>query len=746
MMQEEYLRYASFQSSGPNFVFTLIDAPTLSHASSVSVFVDGEHRDNFSGVYQRRQEIGGGPGSLRLAGDNEIAETLPYTGSTFDAATGVYTFTLGTAAAYSHQPQTSGRPSPGARKVLFRDSASAAPAPRFKVTGSLIEPVVPGTPADMSSEIATGNLLVLSDDVNETPATVSSVNATSATLTAAYHNGNVNGVSLSLVDAKSAAGSTVRARFSQRALDELGIDGSSPSAQSPEPFQLLLDQDAGTRNMRRVDGAIVFNGSPIQRDTLNTVAPIFEPGDDLKVISVQSASGRRQVTGVMTWVDSKQVYFDSTTTLTGTSFSQFGTTVTGVDTKFASELQVGDFIAFNGVRRLVTAIAGNLSLTVSVSGSVTVTPSAWIVTRLDTGTVSGRNFSFIRSPRETKVVSSVLRLSAPGVGRPATDGLWELTLVSPSGFAHGTQQIDASATVQIIPQSLTDFPSRTLTVKPRFEPDVVPPGTLTLRGTFQDPGQAPILGPFLAAGGGDVDIEGLTLPYSSLAIAGDEVTVTLASPGTTRAFEAGTVFCVPTSSTVESILKDLFDAPGWDAPFESWFTDLDEHLRQLHRRLCRLLQGRPEDLAVIASAMIAGAGAFGLSLLTLRVTLELLLAGLGDTSEIDVVIDQARGAGMDKAADAMARGDVVAVAQMRSGEATTSGSLLVKIVAYREKLTTYNQSVQADSLAVELKGNQTSIQILAETRAGFKTAAASDITRKTEAAKSFSAKVEIVTS
>jgi hypothetical protein len=745
--QEETLRYQSRQSSGPNYVFTLIDNPVLlpAHGSGSAVLVDGEHRDDFSDVYQQRQEIGGGPGQLRLAGDNEAAETLAYSGSSFNAATGVYTFTLDApGAANLHQRQASGRPSPGAKKILFRDPASMAPAPRFKIAvagaGLVITPVTPGSPADMTSEIISGNLLVLSDDVNETPVEVLSVVAGQATLTDVYHNyvgAEITGFSLAKVDAKSPAGSTVKARFSQRALDELGVDGASFASQVIEPFQVLLDQDNGTRNLRRGDGVVVYNGAvTTNRDTLNTAAPIFEPGDNGKAISVQSRAGRRLVPATIVYVGPQQIHFDSTAQLTGTVSANGTTTITGVGTKFSSEVTVGDFIALYGERREVMAIADNLNLTVDSNVTAGASVSCWIVVSNVSG-ATDRNFSFIRSPRETCVVSSVQQLSG---------GLWLMDLTSPSTFAHGTQQIDVNATLQTLPQSQLDFLSQPTSVTPRFEPDIVPPGTLTLRGSFEDQNQASILGPLLASGGGVVEIAGLSIPYGSLDwSSGDtDVTVSLTPPGTPIAFEAGTTFCVPTSRTVESLLGDLF-ATGWDAPAVSWLGGLDEQMLQLHRRLCRLLQGRPEDLAIIAASAIAGAGVFSIYLFGLRIALEAVLLGLGEPLSLNLIIGRARDSGMDKAAEAMSRGDMLAVAQMRASEATTSGSLLVKISVYREKLTTYDQSVQADSLAAELKGNQTSVQVMAEMRAGFKVAAAGDISRKTEAAKTLSAKVEVVT-
>jgi hypothetical protein len=736
---DETLRYESFSGS---HVFTLIDKPAVTHGIGESVAVDGEHRDQFTDVYRQREEIGGGPGKLRLAGDDEDAETLSYSGSTFNPATGVYTFNLSQNTVNEHWPQASGRPSPGAKKILFRDSVnSLSPAPRFNVSGAVITPVTPGSPPDMTTEIQAGDKLVLSDDVNDTPVTVQSVNSTSATLTASYHNQPVSGVSLAKFDGRTAPSSSlVYARLSQRAADELGINLSLLTSQDIEDFKLLVDQDTGTRVIRRSDGVLTSTGATV--NTVSTSAPIFESGDVGKSISVQSRSGKRQVTGVITSVsiDGKQADFDSTTMLTGsgaTPFSQSGATFTAAGGRLLSELQVGDCIGFGGVKRRVVSVDSNNSATVDPSGAVAASATA-AITATDglAPAVTGRQFSFLRQPRETAVVGTVIK----------TGEIWQLNTLSPLASGHGTQDLVVDATVQILPQAQSDFVSQPTSVTPRFEPDVVPPGTLTLRGSFQDPAQAPILGPLLAAGGGDVEIAGLTMPYTSLSVSGDDVTVTLGAPGALKALQAGETFCVPTSSTIESLLlTDAFPDGVWNLPFESWLSDIDNQLLQLHRRLCRLLQGRPEDVALIAAAMAASQGVFASSLSVLRILLQALLAGLGDTAQVDVLINQARGLGMDRAADAMAGGDVTLVAQMSAGEATGSGALLKSVVAYREKLTTYDQAIQADSLAAELRGSENSVRILAETRAGFKTAAADDISRKRSAAAALKAKAEDVT-
>ena len=62
----------------------------------------------------------------------------------------------------------------------------------------------------------------------------------------------------------------------------------------------------------------------------------------------------------------------TTFTLTGSIDPTASTTVTGVSTKFLTELSIGDEIVVSEETRIVTAIASNTSLTVSVATTNTV--------------------------------------------------------------------------------------------------------------------------------------------------------------------------------------------------------------------------------------------------------------------------------------------------------------------------------------------------------------------------------------
>ncbi len=69
------------------------------------------------------------------------------------------------------------------------------------------------------------------------------------------------------------------------------------------------------------------------------------------------------------------------TALTGDSFSQSGSTVTGVGSLFQNELDVGDVIKFGGVYRTVSSITNQLLLTAVQAGAVASTPSADVMAR-----------------------------------------------------------------------------------------------------------------------------------------------------------------------------------------------------------------------------------------------------------------------------------------------------------------------------------------------------------------------------
>jgi hypothetical protein len=174
--------------------------------------------------------------------------------------------------------------------------------------------------------------------------------------------------------------------------------------------------------------------------------------------------------------------------------------------------------------------------------------------------------------------------------------------------------------------------------------------------------------------------------------------------------------------------------------------DLERQLKLLRARVCRVLQGRPDDIGQVAALMTASATAAALSIGALQITLNAMLLGMGDLlGDLDELIAGADSAGMARLSLSMKNGDVKATAQIRPSSSTASGEMLQRVIAYRSKITTYGPALKADRLADQLRGNETSVRVLGETRAGFNKAAASDIKRKREAARRQKQEAEEVT-
>lgn len=743
----ETLRYASFIIDGLEHVFTLIDLPsTVPHGSGLAATVTGQHRDTFTDVYRQRSEVGGGSGSLNVGGEGEHRHRLNYDSSTFDAVTGDYVFSLSSPySGMTHKPQVTGTIADKRKVALYRQDIRQ-PAERFKVVVGFLSEIRHATNAafNFGASVSPGDLLVLSDDENDTPVTVVSVDnvgsPTKIVISSAYHNGDVDNVTLVKVPATNAPGLTFfTARLAARQVEELRISTLTPGGPSlPLDCRAMVDTGESTRRLLRLDGNVwAQSATPGNRQRLKTAAAMFEPGDVGLQIQVQGRYPRTQVYGQVTAVvDARTVDFDSSTVLVGNincTGSDIAWAGTGVKTRFTSEIGVGDVIAIANQRATVTVVsASSVSFTPAMALASGVTVRVIVSLAVSEPVTSTmRRFSLSRTPQEILDVVSVQLL--------ADSETWQFNLSAATTKNHGLQRLDVSPTLQIIPGTLTAFPTPSTSVRVRVDPDVVPPGSTVLRAEFDDPSNSPLLIPLIplspAPPGAKLIIGKDEMLYTSAVSSGTGITFTLAAPGTPRAYGAGVVVCVLTSDIVTDLILSLVPEATWDLPFETWIMDLERHLRLFHARLCRVLQGRPEDIGQVATLMAASATAASLAIGSLQITLNALLAGLEGLEALDKLIAGAESAGMDKLALSLKSGDIQGVAQMKASSSTASGQMLQRVVAYRSKITTFGPSLKAERLADQLRGNETSTRVLGETRAGFNKAAASDIKRRRDAAR-----------
>ncbi len=743
----ETLRYSSFVVDGAEHVFTLIDLPSaVPHGSGLTATVTGQHRDTFTDVYQQRSEISGGSGSLNVGGEGEHRHRLNYSSSTFDAVTGDYVFSLSSPySGMDHKPQVTGTIADKRKTALYRPDIRL-PAERFKIVAGSLSEIrhATNTAFNFGASVGPGDLLVISDDENDTPVTVVSVDnigsPTNIVLSADYHNGAVDNVTLVKVPATTAPASMFfTARLAARQVEELRISALTPGGASlPLVCRAMVDTGESTRRLSRLDGNVWGQvTTPGNRQRLKTAAAMFEPGDVGLQIQVQGRYPRTQVYGqVSAVVDARTIDFDSSTTMAG-AINCTGSDIVwdgvGAKTRFTSEIGVGDVIAIGSQRATVTAVsASSVSFTpgMAVDNGVTVHVIVSLAVS-EPVTSTMRRFSLSRAPQEILDVVSVQLL--------ADAETWQFNLSAATTKNHGLQRLDVSPTLQIIPGTLTSFPTPTTSVKTRVDPDVVPPGSTILRAEFDDPSKPPLLVPLIPLSpvppGAKLYIGKDEMLYTSAVSSGTGITFTIAAPGTPRAYSAGVDVCVLTSDAVTDLILSLVPETTWDLPFETWIMDLERHLKLFNARLCRVLQGRPEDIGQVAALMSASAGAVALAIGALQITLNALLTGLGGLEALDKLIDNAKSAGMDKLVLALKSGDVQEVAQMKASASTANGQMLQRIVAYRSKLTTFGPALKAERLADQLRGNETSTRVLGETRAGFNKAAASDIKRRRDAAR-----------
>lgn len=681
------------------------------------------HRDTFTNVYEASPSIGGGPGSMIIAGEDETTETLNYSSSSFNQLTGLYTFTLTAPPTAAHRVALIGRARANDRQLLFRGSVTS-PATRFNVSGTSITHPTNPTFA-FSPTISIGDVLLVGDD--PVAVTVTGVAAGLVTINS-QHLGNKSNVTLSRITTPPAPSTTITGFLASDVRRDLGLEALGIGSSQALVGRLSADTDINTR-ITREDGKVT-NGPGYQE--LQTFAPMFR-SDDVNAfpkveLGVQTSGSRRLRSPISSVVSPFIVRFTGQQ-LTGSISTSSGTSLNGVGTKFTKELVVGDYVRVGTEIKKIDAIATDTSATVDTAWAGTVSGSVFLMAAPSSGNPIGkqfvRSFSISRAPAENK-------LDFTSVTRVTTDK-FTFTLTAPSTFGHGPQDVTVPGSVNIVPGSLTDFPTTPTNADPRLDPDTVPPGSTVIRGTFQDPAQATVLGPLISLAGGIVHVGDDDLPYTAATnLGGGSYSFTLASP-TVNPYIDGQRMEVETSSVLTQL--PTFFPPTWFTPIDDWLRGLANAIKLADARLCRLLQGRPADIAPAAAQMAAGATAAIAVLAPLQLAVQGMILGLEESPRLQAAIDQARNAGMDKAAEAMESGNIELVATMTSAEATSEGQALARVQEYKLHVTITSDSVKVESMATQLRGEETSKKLLATQRAGFKVAARDEITKRIQATK-----------
>jgi hypothetical protein len=781
---QKNVRYSTFESEGPDTRFTLIDPLPVAVSAAgpgTPVSVTGEQRNTFQGAFEPTQKIKGGPGRLVLQGDGEQRQQLDYDSSTFDVATGEYTFVLTVPSATDsianpgnpppdHKFLLLCRPHQTERTIMFKDRSNSGLVKlgeRFKVDAGDLTKIVHNTDADFDFTDPAGGTLVITDaqrydsafggqyrlcvGTNQTPVEIDSAASvlsgvgTFLKLKSSFYGGAQERVTLCEVESPIAAGSsTIRMKLDRRQKDDMRVAGLLPgnTTAAGESFGRVIIDGGGATTTRGDFTTNIANSGAVSgawgtrpSQTLTSAAPLIRGDEeDMRpspafnppgaIIDVQSAKSSFTARIYSTDPAARTIRYyllPKTGTVTVVATSGHPTIpngqnrqLNGTGTKFKSEFKVGDSIGvgFNGG----DIIQEIVSDTLMYIASVTLGANAPIYMTAPDG-AKRVAFTVHREPRETRDFSSVTNID---------DIFYDLNLVTPTTFVHALQEPEIPTTVHILPlDDFSDFRFRFNnsplqnpngyedSLKPRFDGDIVPPGSGVIRATFETEEAQPLLGGLveqatkITAKGSDLIVNDPNTPDADLVYSFD-----LASP-LTFPLTGGDIIEVETTSVFDQ-LKDLFPDTSWANEFDELFADLAEQLNRMESQICLMLAGgRPQDLALTAAAISATAGSLGLALFPMRIIIQALILGLPKSIVIDRTHIKFRESGMDSAAAAVEDGDVTKVSQLTPTTATSEGQARASLQCYVEELVLHSQVQIVDNMIAQLAGRETDKTLLA---------------------------------
>lgn len=809
---QQVVRYSEFVAEGADFRFTLIDALTSLVTTGAPVQVTGEQRNTFEGAFQPNRAIKGGPGRLALAGDGERRQQLNYLGSDFDPSTGEYTFELDTVAtplaspAPPHKFQLLCRPHQTKKVILYKDTSLASiltTGKRFTVINSRIYALEDKSPFNIDATFdwsANGTHVI--DDINDyalfgagskyrvligtdnTPYALEEFGTDGlgnyVVLETTYGLGDQERVTLSRVDKYQEPGSsTIRLKLDRRQQEDIQVRNLAEGATANIAGRVIIDGGDATvmvGSITETTTGIVIVGAGNFRQILTSRAPIIR-GDEQVMpdggARIEVQHGQSTFTTRITGTDAvnkKAEYrlpqrsgsVDSgVTTNTRTGFYATGQVriLNGTGTKFLSEFKIGDHLYVTGpgasTIHKVVEIRSDLEMVVNPEFDGSFTGQQ--IYACAAGGAPNLRFSIQRQPREDKDFTAITRVpdTIPDTNGP-TSNIFDLTLATPTQFAHELQEPEVPTTVKIIPQDQFDafrasFSVPAVSVTPRFDGSIVPPGTTTIRAVFEDPDQEGIFGPLVLQAQRFFTESGFEIPIGPASTVIDPETGDYVFDITNNPLifplTDGDIIEVETLKSVFDFLEELFGSDDWNNPFDDFVAGVVEQLKLLESKICRLLGGRPMDVGVTALAIIAASAAARLTILfPLRLTLSSLLISLPESPIIEAKIERFAASGMDAAVRVLENGDVVGVAQLQPTNATSEGRAIQALDAFREVVETPSKIKLLENAKSLLRGLELDKEILASARRPYKEIASDKLSRQETAATNLSLDVETATS
>lgn len=735
---QQVLRYSLYDSG----TFTLIDPVTTTVPAGTSVSITGEQRDNFQAGFEPSPNITGSPGALEIEGVGELRETLAYTSSDFDTASGRYTFHLTTAPTVAHsfnilcRPQTS-------KKLLFKSGADMRTlAQRFRVVGNEVRHQTIGN-FDFTTDMVVADygpggqyLLVLDIDglgVEINPATSTPTTGMLRLQAGAYYDGDLDNIALSRVPRTTMTDKILVQLDGQQKKDLLVDTLTAGDTSTAVTGRVIADGGEGTTRANGTTTAIWGTTSEVQMLTVKE--PLVMGDEATMTIEVQGAVSR--FTAIVTSVNTatKQIICRSVAKAGQVSVDGGDPTkLIGTDTKFLNEFQVGDHVHVQdtGVVRTIVGITDNTHMQLDVAVVVVSGKDLFIVA--PAGTPMVKSFSVLRTPREDDLTfTSITNVD---------DSLYTLDLPAITSRAHGLQDPEIKPSVRVISQTRRDYLDHFADIDenkvPRFDGKSVPPGINVVRAELALPEYALFQRPLVLLAT-KVWAQGRELPLTSVTESGGEYTLTL-TDALTFPLVDGEVVYVETTSLADQIAVTF--PSTWSQPFDEFFVEIAKLLREWESKLCRLLQGRPLDIGITATAVAVVLSTVRLALLPLRFGLEMMIAGLGPSDTIDQALKTFDNTGMDAAAEITRSGDILGLATLTVSTATSEGQTREAIKQYQQEIPWTTESRTADELASALTAQEYDKHLLAEHRRPHKDIVKDQIVKRVEAAKVIKSKAE----
>lgn len=733
---QQVLRYASFDD---DLVFSLIDPLPHPLAAGAQVLVKGEQRDTFQSAFAPSPNIHGGAGKLTLAGDGEASETLEYSGSTFDTVEGQHIFALTSPALAPtvHKFTVLGRPHPQAHELLYKTADMTKTARRFRVRGLEItcqdDPDFDFTQGglvtinraqdyDQGGEyrLCPGSTSCLGDNAMGLMLDSAMCRLTGLGTKLALYSpiGDLDNIPLSRVRKPT---TTIFFRLDDRAKADLLVTNLAQGQTSTSVTgRMIIDCGQATSHVTDVSRSLT--GDITQ--TLTSASEVVRGDETGLEIKVQS--------GPTTFTARVKEADTSTQTLTYDApllarVDVAGNKITSPD---PLTVVVGDFVYIQDLgRRTVTKVIGPREIEVDGTPGTMTSKDLHIVAD------QGKTFSIHRLPQETLEFTAIKNID---------NHVYEFVTPDVPRFRHGIQISSISPTLRIVPNEIKEylsyFEDEQANVRPRFDGETTPPGSLVVKAELEQPSWAWVADPIIASAT-SVRIRGRTLPLDYTSKSGDLYRLRLTN-NLPWALVRGEVLEIPTTSIFDMI-PTVFGSQ-WAKPFDDFFAQVAEHLKTMGLKLCRILSGRPLDVAVNTAAVTALILSVRAANQLIIISLELMIAGLAPSDVLARIQLELSESGLDAAADLVASGDVEGIALLTPDQATGEGAARKAIEDYRNEIYTSTQVPILDRMIYALTAREYDKSLMVDVNRDYRELARSKIEGQQNAARALETEAETV--